>query len=37
LPVELSSQLSDNERLEIVFDGKKEHLTFYKIRADKQQ
>lgn len=32
--VELSSQLGDNERLEIIFNGKKEHLTFYKIRQD---
>lgn len=32
--VELSSPLQEGERLEIVFDGKREHLTFYKIPAD---
>jgi hypothetical protein len=35
--VELSSQLADNERLEIVFNGKREHLTFYKIRMEKDK
>jgi hypothetical protein len=35
--VELSSQLGENERLEIVFEGKREHLTFYKIRMDKDK
>jgi len=33
---DLSADIKDNERLEIVFDGKREHLTFYKIKVDEE-
>lgn len=31
--VELSQDLQEDEKLEVVFDGRKEHLTFYKVKA----
>jgi len=31
--VELSANLKEGEQLEIVFDGKREHLTFYKVQV----
>jgi len=35
--VELSVDLKENQRLEIVFDGKREHLTFYKVQEKEQE
>ena len=31
--VELSQDLAEDEKLELVFDGRNEHLTFFKVKA----
>lgn len=31
--VDLGKDLKEDEKLEIVYDGRKEHLTFYKVKS----
>ena len=31
--VEFGKDLKEDEKLELVFDGRKEHLTFYKVKS----